>query len=639
MVIILPIERNGRIMSSLKLCRLISDGAVLQRRKSIHIWGWDDAGMQVTIKLENDITTAKCDVKGRFDAYLPARESGGPYKLVVSDDKGEKVIVENILVGLVWLCTGQSNMELPLARTKDQYPEVVASDENDRIRTFKIVEETCYTGPYEEHNTGSWASVGRDTIMNLSATGYFFGKHLQKLTGQPIGLINASLGGSRIYSWMSKEMLEGYDDLLEIADQYADSSFVEGQIKKNIENGDKWRGDLYKADKGISEKWHEDKLDISGWTDHKVPGLFKGTELDGFIGAVWFRREFDLPKELAGKEARLFMGTMVDSDIIYVNGQKVGETGYQYPPRKYDIPKGLTREKKNTIAIRLTVETGMGRFTENKELKIFNKDAAVYLDGIWKCKIGATAEEIPATDFINWKPTGLYNAMTAPCANYPIDGVIWYQGESNVEDGYDYADFTERMVKGYRKAWKEENLPFIAVQLPNFVIDQLPRTDDWGQFRLTQNKILDMPMTGLVVTMGLGEDNDLHPVVKEPVGERLALCAAHLKYGYNGEYTGPVATSVLMDNGEITVNLTHGGGLTVEDAGKGLELQDFYVIDINGKRQKAKARLQDGTVVVDSPFDEGKAKRLCWLSENTYHGGLITNSTGIPMSPFDLVIE
>ena len=626
-------------MSSLKLCRLISDGAVLQRRKSIHIWGWDDAGMQVTIKLENDITTAVCNANGRFDAYLPARESGGPYKLVVSDDKGEKVIVENIMVGLVWLCTGQSNMELPLARTKDQYPEVVASDENDRIRTFKIVEETSYTGPYEEHNTGSWVSVTRDTIMNLSATGYFFGKHLQKLTGQPIGLINASLGGSRIYSWMGKEMLEGYDDLLEIADQYADSSFVEGQIKKNIENGDKWRGDLYKADKGISEKWHEDKLDISGWTDHKVPGFFKGTELDGFIGAVWFRREFDLPKELAGKEARLFMGTMVDSDIIYVNGQKVGETGYQYPPRKYDIPEGLTREKKNTIAIRLTVETGMGRFTENKELKIFNKDAAVYLDGIWKCKIGATAEEIPATDFINWKPTGLYNAMTAPCANYPIDGVIWYQGESNVEDGYDYADLTERMVKGYRKAWKEENLPFIAVQLPNFVIDQLPRTDDWGQFRLTQNKILDMPMTGLVVTMGLGEDNDLHPVVKEPVGERLALCAAHLKYGYNGEYTGPVVTSILMDKGEITVNLSHAGGLTVQDAGKGLELQDFYVIDINGKRQKAKARLQDGTVVVDSPFDEGKAKRLCWLSENTYHGGLITNSTGIPMSPFELVIE
>lgn len=639
MVIILPIERNGRIMSSLKLCRLISDGAVLQRRKSIHIWGWDEAGMQVTIKLENDITTAMCDASGRFDAYLPARESGGPYKLVVVDDKGEKVIVENILVGLVWLCTGQSNMELPLARTKDQYPEVVASDENDRIRTFKIVEETCYTGPYEELNTGSWVSVGRDTIMNLSATGYFFGKHLQELTGQPIGLINASLGGSRIYSWMSKEMLEGYDDLLEIADQYADSSFVEGQIKKNIENGDKWRGDLYKADKGISEKWHEDKLDISNWTDHKVPGFFKGTELDGFIGAVWFRREFDLPKELAGKQARLFMGTMVDSDIIYVNGQKVGETGYQYPPRKYDIPKGLTREKKNTIAIRLTVETGMGRFTENKELKIFNKDAAVYLDGIWKCKVGAIAKEIPATDFINWKPTGLYNAMTAPCHNFPIDGVIWYQGESNVEDGYDYADFTERMVGGYRKAWKEENLPFIAVQLPNFVIDQLPRTDDWGQFRLTQNKILDMPMTGLVVTMGLGEDNDLHPVVKEPVGERLALWAAHLKYGYNGEYTGPVATSVLMDNGEITVNLTHANGLTVQDAGKGLELQDFYVIDINGKRKKAKARLQDSSVVVESPFSEDKAKRLCWLSENTYHGGLITNSTGIPMSPFDLAIE
>ncbi|MCR4996447.1 MAG: sialate O-acetylesterase, partial [Butyrivibrio sp.] len=214
-------------MSSLKLSRLLSDRAVIQRRKSIHIWGWDVSKASVTIKFENDIVTTICDENGRFDAYLPARESGGPYTLVVSDDAGNVAVVKDILVGLVWLCSGQSNMELPIARTRDRYPEIIDCEDNDHIRTFKVVEETNYKAPNEEHNTGSWSGVCRETIMDFSATAYFFAAKLQRLTGQPIGLINVSLGGSRIQSWMSREMLEGYDDLLEIADKYADDDFRE----------------------------------------------------------------------------------------------------------------------------------------------------------------------------------------------------------------------------------------------------------------------------------------------------------------------------------------------------------------------------------------------------------------------------
>ncbi|MBR4358454.1 MAG: hypothetical protein IKQ00_11080 [Butyrivibrio sp.] len=628
-------------MARLILPRLLSDGCVIQRRKSIHIWGWDDAGSEITVNLAGETVTGKCNDKGRFDVYLSAKESGGPYELVVSDDKGESITVKDVMLGIVWLCTGQSNMELPINRVKDKYPELIDVEENKRISTFKIVEETSFSGPYEEHNTGSWKHVSKDTILDFSATAYFFASKLQNMTGQPVGLINASLGGSRASSWMSREMLEGYDELIAETDKYNDAAFRKERMEYNVAKDEKWTSELAAADAGIEGHWDKEDVYDSYWDTMTLPAMFTGTPLEGHIGSVWFRRKFDLPKELAGKKARFFFGTMVDSDKVYVNGQLIGETGYQYPPRKYDIPEGLTREKDNVISIRLTIELGLGRVTPGpgKEYKIFNEEASVNLDGEWKYRIGAKCEPKPPTDFINWNSSGLFNGMTAPCHNFPIDGVIWYQGESNVHEKWDYADLTERMVKGYRDLWNEENLPFIAVQLPNFVID-LDEKENWGEFRLIQNKILSIPSTGLAVTMGLGEDNDLHPVTKKPVGERLALWAAHIKYGYNGEYTGPVALAAATNGDSVKVVLGHTDGLCVVDAGKGTEIKDFFLEDEDGKLHETEAVIEDNAIIC-SCKDEHKAKfrKVLWCCENTYRGGLVSNVSGIPMSPFKLLIN
>ena len=224
-------------MSTLRLPRLLSDGVVLQRRKAIHIWGWDETGAQVTASLVEDLQNSasnenvlcqasiSCGDNGRFDIYLPARESGGPYRLVVADDNGEKVTVNDVMIGLVWFCSGQSNMELPVIRVKDKYPELLEIADNNTIRTFKIIEDSSFEGPLEELRSGSWTSVNKENIVSFSATAYFFAEHLQKLTGQTVGFINASLGGSRISSWMSREMLEGYDELLAEADKYSDADF------------------------------------------------------------------------------------------------------------------------------------------------------------------------------------------------------------------------------------------------------------------------------------------------------------------------------------------------------------------------------------------------------------------------------
>jgi sialate O-acetylesterase len=481
--------------------------------------------------------------------------------------------------------------------------------------------------------------------MNFSATGYFFAAYLQKITGQTVGFINASLGGSRISSWMSKEMLTGYDELLAEAKKYADDDFRQSQADKNVVNGSLWREKLDKQDRGLSEKWMKPELDERSWKEMDIPVMFTDTELSGMCGSVWFRKSFDLPGELAGKSARLFLGTMVDRDQVFVNGVQVGGIEYQYPPRKYDIPKGLTKEKDNSIVIRLCVEYGLGRITPGKEYKIFNDEAQVDLSGKWYYKVAARCSEIPPTDFINWHPTGLYNAMTAPLHNYPIDGIIWYQGESNTHEPWDYEDLSRRMIKGYRKMWGEENLPYILAQLPNFVIDVEPVNDPWPTFRLTQSRLLDDPLVGMTVNMDLGEDNDLHPTGKRRVGKRLAFWAAHIKYGYSGEYTGPapssakVVTSSRLKGTVIEISLSHADGLIARDIGKGSEIKDFEVVDDKGAIQKVDAEIADNKIRLKTGMKADKISKVRYLVKYTYSGAMLYNSANLPMGPFEISVE
>lgn len=618
---------------------------VLQRRKRIHIWGWDKPGAQIEVRLDNLMSGGTADENGRFDIYLPARESGGPYELVVSDEQGETITVKDVMIGLVWLATGQSNMELPIARVKDRYPSLADIEANTGIRTFKIIEDTDFHGPLQEHRSGTWSHVEKSTIMNFSATGYFFAAYLQKLTGLTVGIINASLGGSKISSWLSREMLDGYDELLAEALKYADDDFRKSQADKNVIVGTLWREKLDRMDRGLSEKWMEPSLDVRSWKVMDVPVMFKDTELAGMCGSVWFRRNFDLPEGLAGKRARLFLGTMVDRDEVYVNGVKVGGTEYQYPPRKYDIAEGLTREKDNTIVIRLCIENGLGRITPGKEMKIFNDEAQVMLDGAWYYKVAARCSRIPETDFINWHPTGLYNAMTAPCENYPVDGIIWYQGESNTYEPWDYEDLSRRMIKGYREKWGDENLPYILVQLPNFVIDIEPVNDPWPQFRLTQSRLLDDPMVGMTVNMDLGEDNDLHPTGKRRVGKRLALWAAHMKYGYAGEYRGPVpvmarARGLGFGRGScVEITLDHSEGLVARDIGKGMEILDFVLVDDKNAEHKAEAEIKDKQILLRTSLTAENIRKVRYLVSYTYTGAMIYNRANLPMGPFEMEVN
>ena len=635
-------------MNELQLPRLISDGMVLQKNRKCRIWGWDIPGRKVLVSFLGKEYIVITDEQGKWEVQLKENLPGGPYAMWISDDAGNEKIIEDILVGDVWFCSGQSNMELPMERVKDKYPGEIAECTNSAIRTFKITEHADFHGPLRDVLTGEWRAAAADTILQFSATAYFFAKALYQMTGVPVGLINASLGGSRIESWMGRDMLEGYEEFLALADRYGDARFIEGRLRQNVRQSETWHRNLDEKDQGLLEEWQKENADTALWREVKLPFFFRDTALSGFIGSVWFRRKFTVSGELAGKSAKLWLGTIVDSDTVYINNVQVGHTDYQYPPRKYVVPEGLLREGENTIVIRVKCEKGKGRFTPGKKYALWTDEEEVSLEGTWLYRKGASCREVPETDFVNWKPTGLYHGMTAPCHDYTIAGILWYQGESNTHVPDVYLDLQERMIKGYRAAWKDEKLPFYYVQLPNYAIDIHDSDTDetgygWPAVRELQRQALKVPYTGMVVSMDLGEDNDLHPLNKKDIGLRLALLAGANLYGMDTEYTGPVPESVAADADtemgcRVTVACSHvKGGMYAYSECKGKKITDFEIAGSDGVFYPAQACLEkDKVVVTCKQVTEPVKIRYCY--RNTASGGLIYNRAGLPMSPFVMEI-
>ncbi len=623
--------------TSLKLTRFLSDGAVLEHKKPVHIWGYGTPGAKVTAVFDGITECGEIGKDGRFDISFPVHEAGGPYELLVRDDLSNQVIVKDIMVGAVWYCSGQSNMDLMMDRVKDSYPDIISDCADDGIRNFKIATSVNYHGPLQEPESGEWKKAEPNNILEFSATAYFFARKLREKTGLCVGILHASLGGSRIHGWMSKEMLEGYDELLSEAKMYSDDSYLEGQIRRNELSSMEWHKALDEKDEGILELWRNG-LTEGDEKEIMLPAVFEETELKGFTGSVWFEKKFTVPREMAGKPAHLWMGTMVDSDTVYLNGVKIGETGYQYPPRKYLVPEKLLHAGVNTLVVRLIVENGQGRWTPEKGYFLFNEQGVIDLSGSWGYKIGGVSKSIPETDFVNWKATGLFNAMCAPCTAYPVEGIVWYQGEENAPLKWDYLDLTKRQIKGYRELWKDEELPYLFVQLPNYMERYSNISGKWPALRECQRQAAREPHTGMIVSMDLGEDNDLHPHGKKRIGERLADQALHMVYGAEGEYTGPVPESFTVKESSegcrVELRLSHADGLYASSQDKGSEIKDFSVIDVSGTEISAEAMLGDHLIELYVNVPKESISEIRYLYSDTNYGGLIYNSSGYPMSPF-----
>ena len=654
----------------IRLPRLISSGMVLQQHTESAVWGYADPGAMVEVSFRDQKYTGITDEKGKWRVILNDLCPGGPDCMRIElVEKKEEIRLTDILVGDVWLCEGQSNMELPMRRVKDRYPQEITDCHYDAVRTFKITEHTNFHGPEPELLSGEWKSAIPENILDFSATAYFFARETWLATGVPIGLLNTSLGGSRIESWMDREMLSDFPELLQLADTYSDDRFIEAQRHQNEVQAATWQEALNTADQGsrrgaAGEAIFEDSFFKQPFDTMEIPCMFRDTKLKDFMGVVWFRRKFTVPDELVGQPARLWLGTIVDSDITYLNGIEVGRTEYQYPPRKYEIQQGILH-KENELLIRVISETGKGRFTPGggKKYALFTENVQVDLRGTWEYRIGAGCEQVPETDFVNWKPTGLYHGMVAPCHEYAIRGVIWYQGEANTAAPASYLELNLALLRGYRQKWAQEHLPFYYVQLPNFTIDLEPEDVGWPCLREQQRRLeLADPDSRMAVAIDLGEDNDLHPLNKAEVGRRLSLLVQAEEYGMSIASRGPevircekkaLKLSGDRDAWKLVLTCAHAeGGLrlgaekqregsldTKQEMCAGAAVcTEFEIAGTDMIFYRAQATLYREEIHLWS--EEVKVPvqvRYCFC--NAPKGALVYNQTGLPMSPFLLPLD
>ena len=539
LAVLLCLCATSMVDAKVKLPALISDGMVLQREQPIKVWGTADAGESVQVKFLKNATptsvkggklkvayTVTADANGRWTLTLPAMKPGGPYILQVND-----IELKDILVGDVWLCSGQSNMELPVSRVTDMFRDEIAAYENTNIRQLKVPNIFNFHAPQADlPDYVAWKPLTQENVMNFSALGYFFAKAMYEKNSIPVGLINSSWGGTPVEAWISEEGLKEFPKYINDKRQYEDDAYLKSIKQTEGLSFYRWNTSLYRGDAGLHEAtpWYAANYNDKDW---KTVDLFStdwGTNgLNPINGSHWFRKEVEVPQDWNGKEATLRLGCIVDADSVYVNGTFVGTISYQYPPRIYTIPAGVLKAGKNTVTIRLISNNGYPHFVKEKPYKIICGNEEVSLQGEWKYRLGASMPPAPGMMFFCYKPVCLYNAMIAPLQNYGIRGVLWYQGESNVDRRNEYAALLTVLIADWRSTFDNPELPFYIVELADFLSkDDISGRQAWAEMRKEQAKVAETNRnTRLIRNSDLGEWNDIHPLDKKNLGQRAAESA------------------------------------------------------------------------------------------------------------------
>ena len=616
------------LFAQVRLPKLVSDGMVLQRNSNVRIWGWASEGedIEVSFQQRNYKTSTK---NGKWEILLENPNIGGPYTMLISGKNS--IQLDSIYVGDVWLCSGQSNMELPMSRVAPKYPEEIKSADNAEIRYFQVPKEYNLTKKLDDFSGGNWISVNQNTIEGFAAIPYFFAKNIYEEYQIPIGLIDASLGGSPVEAWMSEKALKNFPEAIAEVEKLKPEGVIDSLEQLDQDRIRNWYTTITAEDAGLKSGWKTANFDDSDWEEFELPGLLK----QPINGVIWFRKKFDLKSEFSGKPAELLMGRIVDADSVFVNGTFVGNTTYQYPPRRYQIPENILREGENTITVKLISERGRGGFVTDKPYEFNFPEKRIDLKGAWKYKVGKATEALQPQTFYRWKPTGLYNAMIHPLLKYSIKGAIWYQGESNTSEPEKYSELFPKMIESWRENWHQEasNFPFLFVQLANFMESRENPTDtNWARLREAQKAALNVPKTGMAVTIDVGEWNDIHPLDKKTVSDRLATAAKHLAYGDASVVpSGPIYTSSEIKNDSIILHFDAvGSGLKIKN---NQELKGFAIAGNDKQFVWAKAKIEGDKVIVYSPqVKHPVAVRYAW-ADNPENANLY-NKEDLPASPF-----
>lgn len=630
------------LSAQIRLPKLINDHMVLQRDQEIKLWGWAAPREKLSISIGGLEYKTRADKAGNWSVTLAPMGAGGPLTLRI-DGKKERKVISDILVGDVWVCSGQSNMEWVVRNTNNG--ESAVADASDReIRHFKVPRTATFY-PQDTLAGGSWEVTDPETVASFTAVGYYFAQELRKVTNVPIGLLNTSWGGSRIEPWMDAKTLGYLDPEALVQKMEKEQAEQEKELQDFLQK--KIKGEIPKEDMGMANNeplWHQPKLNDAAWNTMELPGLWEQAGWNRLDGIVWFRKTFELSEEQAKMPGKLGLAMIDDSDITWLNGNKVGETLNEYNTvRAYDIPADLLKAGKNTIVVRVEDTGGGGGFHGEADLLYFDqKGEKINLAGDWKYKVGKVVMAAGGIND-NHQPTKLYNFMIHPILWYPIKGAIWYQGESNagnVENAEAYEELFKNMITSWREQWGVGDFPFLWVQLANFMQPAPePVESAWATLRASQSASLSLPNTAEAVIIDIGEANDIHPRNKKDVGYRLALGARKLAYGEKDLiYSGPVYNGMKQEGHKLRLQFDQvGQGLTVKRDKYGY-LKGFAVAGADGKYVWAQAMIDGSEILVWN--DAVKAPRMvryAW-ADNPDDANLY-NENGLPAGPFQAKLE
>lgn len=612
------------------LSPVFTDNMVLQRDQKDAVWGWAKPGDKVTVTLAGQTADAVADADGKWQVMLSPMKAGGPYTMAISGP--EQVSLQNILVGDVWLCSGQSNMEWVVANSNNAQEEIAAAN-HPEIRCLTLAHVTA-AEPQKTFSGSGWQVCTPQTVGGFTAVGYFFGKKLNEDLKVPIGLIHSSWGGTIAEAWASKGGLAPLQDFNQALED------LERQSKANssAENPqEEWYG---KNDAGTTGGWSAEKFADADWTTASQPLQWTGSpvaELAGLDGAVWFRRSVDLPAAAAGKDGDLNLGAIDDEDTVWLNGQKIGASEGFMKMRSYKVPAGLLKAGANTIAVRVMDINGGGGLTGPADQMILRVAGvtAVPLEGPWRYKIGADLTKTPPfPKRMGDNPnvvTVLYNAMISPLLPYGIKGAIWYQGESNAARAQQYRKLLPAMIGDWRKAFGQGDFPFYIVQLANYTAPlPEPAESEWAELREAQMLTAkNTPNSGIAVITDIGEAGDIHPRNKQDVGKRLALQALSKTYGKTIVSAGPEFKAAKVEGHGIRLSFDQvGTGLVA----KGGMLKGFAIAGEDRKFVWADAKIEGETVIVSSPkVLLPVAVRYNWASNPE---ATLYNMSDLPAGPF-----
>ena len=626
---------SNTLYAQLQVSSYFKDHLVLQRNRENKIWGTSSKRGTVKIEIDGKILKSQSDKNGNWYILLPEFRAGGPYTINIQSGD-DTVIVEDVLFGDVWLCSGQSNMEYAVKAFSWSRDEMKVAT-NDQIRFLDVPNRIDEVPLDELPENVAWKVATGKNIENLSAVAYWFAKNIQPQSGIPIGLITSDWSGTSIEPWMSVESLNVFPQFKEVLDYLKSDPKSHVQINKEFQEylKDDWGPNYYYKGIGMEQKWYSQDTHYSTWDTIQLPCWWEdsGLGLENHDGSVWFRTTFDLPEGFDDDSYLIDLNLIKDYDMAWVNGVKLGETFGDQNWRHYWANDSILKEKGNSLVVRVFNIKGYGG------MNFHPLWATSVLKGEWVCKKGISIKPntIPEPRIVNKSPFGypnaIYNTMIHPLLNTQITGAIWYQGESNASRAEEYAQLFPAMVKGWRKGFNQGDFPFYFVQLANFEKEAtIPQQSDWAELRESQEVLLKLPNTGMAVAIDLGEEQHIHPANKMEVGRRLALHALKNEYGKNTVANSPLFKNMRIIGDSIILEIESFGSL-LHCTNKYAYVDGFSITGDDKEFVWAKATLRGNKIVVYSPEVKNPIDvRYAW-SKNP--GELnIYNADGLPLRPF-----